>query len=209
MAVFGVGFGIAAAHGGLSLAEATLMSALVFAGAAQFVIAEIWGGIGTAAGLATVALATLVVNMRLFLMSAELRPWLGGLPARRVYPGLALLTDPGWLLIVRYRAQGGADAAAFLASGITLWVTWIAATLPGHALGMAIVDPTRFGFDLIMPCFFAVLLVPLWRGFYAAIPWLVAGSIALMAARFLPAWWHIMAGAVFGSLTAGVLHARR
>jgi predicted branched-subunit amino acid permease len=122
---------------------------------------------------------------------------------------LALLTDPGWLLIARYRAQGGADAAALLASGFMLWVTWIAATALGHALGIFIVDPMHFGFDLVMPCFFIVLLVPLWRGFYRAIPWLVAGSIALMAAKFLPAWWHIMAGAIVGSLTAGVLNEQR
>jgi len=209
MAAFGAGFGIIAAHAGIGPAEAILMSTLVFAGAAQFVVAEIWADVDTASGLTTIAFVTLLVNMRLFLMSAALRPWLGSLPGRQIYPGLALLTDPGWLLIARYRAQGGADAAALFASGFMLWVTWIVGTATGHELGIFIVDPMQFGFDLVMPCFFIVLLVPLWRGFYRAIPWLVAGFTALIAARFLPPWWHIMAGVIAGSLTTGALNDRR
>jgi hypothetical protein len=139
MAVFGAAFGTAAAQNGLGLAEATLMSALVFAGASQFVVAEIWSSAASPAGMATIGLVTAAVNMRLLLMSASLRPWLGGLPARRTYPALSLLTDPGWLLISRYRSEGGADAAAFLGSGVVLWLTWIAATAPGHVLGDAII----------------------------------------------------------------------
>jgi len=204
MAVFGVAFGTAAAQNGLTLLEATLMSALVFAGASQFVAVEMWGNVASAAGIATIGLITAAVNMRLLLMSASLRPWLGGSPARQVYPALALLTDPGWLLVTRYRSSGGTNAAAFLASGLVLWLTWIAATAPGHAIGQLITDPKRYGLDLVMPCFFAVMLVPLWRGPRLAVPWLVAGAVALISAKLVPDWWFIMAGAIAGMFTAGL-----
>jgi predicted branched-subunit amino acid permease len=205
MAVFGAAFGVAAAQNGLTPAEAILMSTFVFAGASQFVIVEIWANAATAAGVIVIGMTAAVVNMRLLLMSASLRPWLGASPAWQAYPALSLLTDPGWLLVARYRANGGCDAAALLGSGVVLWLTWIAATASGYPLGVLIADPARFGLDLVMPCFFIVMLVPLWRGPRRAIPWLVAGAVALLAAKLMPSWWFIMAGATAGSLTAGLV----
>ena len=205
MAVFGLAFGTAAAQNGLTPSEATLMSALVFAGASQFIVVEMWSSAATVAGITAIGMVTAVVNMRLLLMSASLRPWLGASPAWQTYPAISLLTDPGWLLISRYRSNGGADAAAFLGSGVLLWLTWIAATAPGHALGSLMADPKRFGLDLVMPCFFIVMIVPLWRGPRPAIPWVVAGAVALLAAELMPAWWFIMAGAIAGSLAAGII----
>src|SRR5712664_272682 len=67
MAVFGIAFGSAAAQKGLTLFEATLMSALVFGGAAQFVAVEIWTNPMTGVGIAAIALVTASVNMRFLL----------------------------------------------------------------------------------------------------------------------------------------------
>jgi len=101
MVIFGAGFGTIAVQKGLTLFEATLMSALMFAGASQFVAAEIWSNPKTVAWIATLVIITATVNMRFFLMTASLRPWLGGLPARHTYPALSLLTEPGWLIATR------------------------------------------------------------------------------------------------------------
>src|ERR1700737_3347016 len=65
MALFGVGFGTAAAQNGLTHAEATLMSAFVFAGASQFVAGKIWTNPMSAAGVAAIGLITRPVNLRL------------------------------------------------------------------------------------------------------------------------------------------------
>lgn len=208
MAVFGIAFGAIAAQKGLTLFEATLMSAVVFAGASQFVAAEMWTEPMTAAMVVTLGLVTATVNLRFVLMSAALQPWLGGLPAWQTYPALSLMTDPGWLMTTRYRAEGGADAAVFLGSACALWLVWIASTVPGHLLGTFVTEPKRFGIDLVMPCFFIVMLVPLWRGRRKAIPWLVSGVLALVAGEFIPGWWFIITGAVAGSITAGILDGR-
>ena len=208
MAVFGVAFGTVAAQKGLTLFEATLMSTLVFAGASQFVAVEMWADPMTAAVVATLGFVTATVNMRFVLMSAALQPWLGGLPAWQTYPALSLMTDPGWLIATRYRAEGGADLAVFLSSGFALWLVWIASTVPGHLLGALVTEPKRFGLDVVMPCFFVVMLVPLWHGLRRAIPWVVAGAIALLAAELVPGWWFIITGAVAGTITAGILDGR-
>jgi 4-azaleucine resistance transporter AzlC len=209
MAAFGAAFGMVAAQKGLTLLEATLMSALVFAGASQFVAAEIWTNSMTLAGIGTLGFFTAIVNMRFVLMSASLRPWLGALPARQTYPALCLLTDPGWLIASRYRSEGGADAAMFLGSGLALWLIWVGATASGHLLGSLVSDPRRFGLDLIMPMFFAVMLLPLWRGIRRATAWAIAGAVALAAAAILPGWWFIAAGALAGSVTAGFIDEPR
>jgi len=56
MVLFGAAFGALAAQKGLSLLEATLMSAVVYAGASQFVALEMWSDIATFSGIAAIGL---------------------------------------------------------------------------------------------------------------------------------------------------------
>jgi predicted branched-subunit amino acid permease len=207
MAAFGIAFGAVAAQKQFAFADATLMSALAFAGASQFVAVEIWRYPMGAGDVLAVTVISAMINMRFILMSASLRPWLGGLPAWQIYPSLSVMTDPGWLMVMRYRAEGGSDAAVFFASGLLLWIVWTFSTACGHALAALLGDTTRFGIDLVMPCFFMAMAVPLWRGLRRAVPWGVAGAVALIVAALVPGWWFIMAGALAGCATAGLLDA--
>jgi predicted branched-subunit amino acid permease len=109
---------------------------------------------------------------------------------------------------MRYRAGGGADCAAFFASGVALWLVWIAATVPGHAAGALVTDPRRFGLDLVLPAFFAAMLVPMWRGPRQASPWALAGAVAVGTSALMPGWWFIIAGAAAGSIAAGFIDER-
>lgn len=205
MAIFGLAFGAIAAQRGLSAVEASLMSALMFAGASQFVAVEMWAESLTFAGIVTLVLVTATVNMRFVLMGASLRPWLGSLPAWQIYPALAVMTDPGWLMALRYRSGGGANAATFFASGFALWLIWIGSTTLGYYLGTLVSDPKALGLDLVLPTFFIVMLVPLWRGVRRAVSWAAGGAVALLAAELVAGWWFIILGAIAGSITAGFL----
>lgn len=203
--VFAAAFGTIAAQKGLNLVETVFMSAAVYAGASQLVALEAWPDRMTLAAAATVVLVTVTVNLRCVLMSASLRPWLGALPAWQVYPALFFTTDSQWLIGMRYRAQGGSDVAVFLGSGLIMWPLWVASTALGYWLGALVSDPKRFGFDLILPIFFAALLVPLWRGPRLAAAWVIAGAVALLVAWLVPGWWFIIVGALAGSVAAGFL----
>jgi 4-azaleucine resistance transporter AzlC len=204
MALFGLAYGAFAAQKGLSFLEASLMTALMFAGASQFVATEIWSHPMSAAAIATLCIVTGIINMRFLLITASLRPWLGSLPARQTYPAMAVLTEPGWLIALRYRAEGGADAGTVAGSGFVLWIVWIAGSMAGHLVGSLVADPRRYGLDIIMPVFFTVILVPLWRGARRAAPWAVAGIAALLAARYLPGSWYLIIGAVAGAATGAL-----
>ncbi|HYS48098.1 MAG TPA: AzlC family ABC transporter permease [Xanthobacteraceae bacterium] len=201
--VFAAAFGTLAAERGLTLLEATAMSAIVFGGASQLAAMEVWENPLTPAVIVALALVVGAVNMRLLLISASMRPWLGSLPSWQTYPALYFLTDAGWLMATRYRAEGGADVSVFVGASLALWATWVASTVPGYLLGELIADPRRVGLDMVMPAVFVAMLVPLWRGPRRAIPWVVAGAVALVVASLTPGWWFVIAGAVAGCIAGG------
>lgn len=204
-AVFGAAFGTIAAQKGLALADAVLMSAFVFAGASQLVAMEIWNNPLTLGAIVTLALVAGVVNMRLLLMGASLRPWLGALPPAQVYPVLLLNTDGSWLIAIRHRGEGGSDAAVLLGSAIALWIVWVPVTMLGYLLGGLIDDPQRYGIDLVLPMFFVAMLVQLWRGARRAIPWGIAGAVALAVQALVPGYWFIVIGALSGAVAGGFI----
>ena len=70
---FGAAFGLAATQVGLSDMSIVVMSTLVFAGAAQFAVLDLWG---THIPLFTMIVTVFAINARHLLMGATLYPWL-------------------------------------------------------------------------------------------------------------------------------------
>ncbi len=180
-----------------------LMNMLVYGGASQMVAMGAWPDRITLASVAALALLAATVNARMLLFGAALRPWLGPLPGWQVYPMLQLSTDPGWLIAMRYRAEGGNDAAMFLGGGLLLWGAWIAATTLGYLLGTLVADPRAIALDLVMPIFFSTMLIPLWGGRRRAIAWGVAGAAALATEQLVSGWWFVVVGGIAGSVAEG------
>ena len=203
--IFAAAYGTLAAQKGLTLTEATLMSAMVFGGASQLVAMEVWTSPITFASVVSLAVVTAIVNARFILMGATLRPWFGTLPPWQAYPALGSTVDATWLIATRYRAEGGSDVSVFVGAGLALWVIWVGSAIPGYLLGAFIADPKRFGFDLVLPIFFAAMFVPLWRGARRAIGWAIAGLVALIVSYVVPGWWFIVAGALTGSVVGAFI----
>lgn len=200
---FGIAVGSATAAKGFSFIEHILFNVLVFAGLSQMVALEVWPADITAAAIAGLALVVATVNARLLLFGAGLRPWLGPLPGWQVYPTLHLLTDPGWIVAMRYRTEGGADAGVLLGSGLLFFCFWFAATTAGYLAGALVPDPRAIALDLVMPIFFVAMLVPLWRGPRRAFAWAVAGVVAMIFYSAFDGWWYVIAGSLAGIVTAG------
>ena len=202
--MFAVAFGTAAAQKGLSLGETLGLSAFVYAGASQMVGLEIWQHVWTPSTILTIMTVTAVVNARMILLGATLQPWLKDEPLARTALNLFLLTEAGWLVGTRYHSEGGRDIGVLLGCGIILWLVWLVATLTGFFAGALVPEPRRFGLDLVMPIFFGVMLVPLWKGAKPALPWLVAGLVSLVVHALVPGYVFIIAGALAG-VAAGML----
>lgn len=205
MIAFGVAVGSTAAAKGLTLVETLAMNTLVYAGLSQMVAMEVWPADMTAGAIAGLALVVATVNARMLLLGAGLRPWLGRLPAWQVYPTLHLLTDPGWIVAMRYRAEGGADAGILLGGGILFFVFWLAATSGGYLAGALVPDPRAIALDLVMPVFFAAMLIPLWRGAKRALAWGLAGAVALAVNYLVEGWWYVIAGSLAGIVAGGFI----
>jgi len=137
----------------MSDVEAVIMSAIVFAGSAQFTAASILAA-GGGAG-AAVAAATLM-NSRFLPMSAAVGPSFGGGPLRRAAKGQAVV-DHSWAL--SSRGDGSFDEALLLGASAIAYCTWIAGTGVGALWGDTLGDPDKLGLDAIFPAFFFGLLL--------------------------------------------------
>ena len=199
----GLVFGVLARQAGLGAAEAAMMSALVFAGAAQFVVLGLWAAL---APVATVVLATLIVNLRHLLMGAALAPHFKGLSRLKAYGSAFFMADENWALAMGEFGKGHRDAAFLIGGGVVMCASWTTSTLIGGSLGNAVSDPARWGLDFAFTAMFLALLCGMWRGRRDILPWIVAAAVAVAAEMWLPGQWYILLGGLAGSL-AGV--ARR
>ena len=96
--------------------------------------------------------------------------------------------------------RGGRDAAYLLGAGFGLYVFWVVSTILGRAAGDLSYLVENWGLDYLTTAFFVALLAGFWRGRGDALPWLVAGGVAVAAKWWLPGTWYIVLGAVAGSL---------
>jgi len=207
---FGMTAGIAAVEAGLDPLMAMGMSLIIFAGAAQLVVAQL---IGDGALPLIVVLTALIINLRLVMYSASLAPHFGPLPLPWRASAAYLLTDQAYAVSITrflHGSVGGPKLWFYLGTAFPLWVIWLAATALGVWLGAAVPAAWQVGFAL--PLVFLVLLVPVIRDRPSFVAALVGGGIALVAHD---APYHLglsigaLAGVVSGVATELMLHRRR
>jgi len=205
---FGMAFGVAAIERGLSITQAATMSALVFSGAAQFASLDLW----SSASALSLMLVALAVSARHILLGASLSPWINKLGRRRRLPALAMLSDPNFADSFNAFQKGERDIGRLVGGGLVLWAAWVAGTLLGAVAGEQFADLERFGIDVLMPCYFAALVIAHWRnewaGLMTVLPALAAGSVAISGTFLLPAGWAVVAAALAGGAVAGLMHGR-
>jgi 4-azaleucine resistance transporter AzlC len=200
---YGIIFGVIAAQAGLTALESGVMSATVFAGAAQLLIVESWA---RPVPVAAVVLGLMMVNARHVLMAVAMRPHLEGLPRWKQLLAASVIVDDNWAMMMGRFEQGYRDAGYILGLALLAIPAWTAMTVVGHVLGGGIDDPKRWGFDFIIVALAIVILVGRWRGVSTLLPWGVAAAVAVAASHWLPGKGYIVAGAIAGSL-AGLFRA--
>jgi branched chain amino acid efflux pump len=204
--VYGTVFGGLAAQAGLSPLESVLMSALVFAGGAQFIALELWQA---PVPIVALVLTTLVVNLRFLLMGATLSRWLGGLRPARLALVAQFIGDETWAVTTQAREEGESDRAFVLGSGAILFVSWVGATAVGASAGSLIDDPAALGLDFVFTAVFLTLLVGFWRGPAQLAPWLLSAAVALAVEQLVGGPWYILAGGLAGSVYGASRRAAR
>jgi 4-azaleucine resistance transporter AzlC len=182
-----VSFGVVAQDAGLTQTAAILMSAIVFAGSAQFAAIAIFGG-GGALGAAIVAAA--LMNSRFLAMGIALAPSLPGRAWWRALQGQANV-DAAWAQASR--GDGTFDRSVLFGSTAVQYVFWVAGSVVGALGGAVLGDTDRFGLDAIYPAFFAALLLQEMRSRRARGVAAAGAVIALAIVPFAPAGVPILA----------------
>jgi len=192
--LFGASFGVLAVAAGLPGWSAILMSALVFAGSAQFASVGILAAGG---GALPAALAGALLNVR-YLAT--------GIAVARAFPGgrlkrtllAQLVVDETYAMGVAAGEPGRPDGRAMVAAGVLLYLLWVVGTAIGTVLGPVLGDPRRLGIDAAFPALFTTLLWPMLRGHHAVRCALAGAAVALLLAPFTPAGVPLAGAALVG-----------
>jgi branched chain amino acid efflux pump len=164
-----------------------VMSALVFAGSAQFAAIAVLGAGG---GVVAAVVAGILLNARYGPMGIALAPSLRGGPLRRAAIGQAMV-DQSWAMA--NRGEGRFDVAFMLGATLPAYPLWVGGTVAGVFAGEVVGDPELLGLDVVFPAFFLALLAGELRApdsRYAAV---VGGIVALVLLPLAPAGVAILA----------------
>lgn len=207
----GLAAGVVERAAGLSYAEVLLLSMVLYAGSAQFVLTSM---VALASPLSAVVLAVFFVNLRHLLLAAALAPYFRGLPAwKNALLGLQLTDETFVVAVARFAQRPPAGAAWMAGLNLAAYSTWALANLAGAMFsaqfaGSAVATKV-LGFAL--PCMFAGLLVlqlaarPRMRVGLGVAVFTAVIAVAVHSVR--PGPWAVIAATLVGA-TLGVFMDR-
>ncbi|MBU5635192.1 AzlC family ABC transporter permease [Geomonas sp. Red69] len=196
---YGSVLGVLAAQKGLSWLDMMYMNTAIFAGAAQFVMVDMWSN---RLPLFEMTLAVLVINLRYLLIGASLDPLFSGRGLLHKMGMMHLVADENWAVTMSEQRNGSATTWFLFGGGVFLYLAWSSGTLIGLLGGGFITRPEEYALDFAFTAVFTALAVGLWRGKSDVLPWIAAGCVALLAHKFLPGKWYIVAGGLAGAVSA-------
>ena len=202
VAPFGALYAMQSRLAGLSYLETQAMSLFVFAGASQFTAVTL---VYSGAGVLSIVLTTLIVNLRHLLLAASIAPYLERASLLQRALLAFQLTDESYALSIRRFQEGTGSTAFLLGTNLSIYVCWQLSTALGYLVGEAVPDPARWGLDLIFPLTFLGLLMPLLRTRPAWAAAISAGMLALAGRALLPGYWYLLLAGIGGSLVGAML----
>ncbi|OCS90423.1 AzlC family ABC transporter permease [Caryophanon latum] len=153
----GLAFGVVGMASHLTVFEVFLLSALVYAGSAQFIFCGLYVA---GAPMSVIIITVFVVNLRHLLMSLTVAPYLTHYsPLRSVGFG-TLLTDETFGVAVTKLAKEKRLGGNWMDGlNVTAYVVWVASCTAGAVVGAYIPSAEQFGLDFALVAMFAALLV--------------------------------------------------
>lgn len=156
-------FGIVAVQAGLSAPQAILISLLVFAGAAQFVLASL---LAAGSGPAAVVAAVWALNLRHVFYGPALLAHLRS-PPGKLLPGLAFtLTDEVFATAMARSPESAPTPVWTLGLGLGAYSAWVGGTALGAVFGGAVSAASPFlaaALSFVLPALFIALIVQAFR----------------------------------------------
>ena len=198
-------YGIVAKTGHLSLLMIGLMSLIVYAGSAQFVLVSM---LATGSPIGAMVISTVLINARMSLMSMTVAPYLKDESMTQNVLIGTLLTDESFALSMNKLnyTDYHLNAPWFHSVNVGAYLVWFVASLLGALIGGLIPNPDSFGLDFAVVAMFIGLLYlqmitdrskPFLR--HLSVAGVVAAAMVVLV-RYLPGTTAIIVATVIGCL---------
>lgn len=173
----GIAFGLMLEGIGYNFIWAFFMSLTIYAGSGQYLGVTL---LATAAGLGTVALMTLLINLRHMVYGLSMLEKFRGMGKRKLYM-IFSLTDETYALLSGAKVPAGVDPRNFyFAIALLDQSYWIAGSVIGAVAGAVLpIDTT--GVDFAMTALFVVIAVEQWESVKQHLPALLGFGVTLVS----------------------------
>jgi 4-azaleucine resistance transporter AzlC len=197
VSLVGVVFGVGAVAAGASVAQACVMSLLVFTGASQLSFASAVAAGST--GFGAIGGATLLAARNMAYGLAMSRVLVGPLPARLL---AAQLTLDESAAMAASQDEPERQRLAFWLTGAAIYVGWNLATLVGALAGSSI-DIRAWGLDAAFPAAFVAMLLPQLRSRRGQLAAALGAVVAVAAIPLTPDGVPLL-GAALAAVVVGL-----
>lgn len=193
---FAILFGTLAPASGLSTIATIAMSAIVFAGSAQFIVLAL---IAVQAPLEMILLTTFVVNLRHLLYATALVEYVKHLSISwRLILAFGLTDESFANMSQRYQQADKTNAHYFyLGSIICFYSTWVSFTIVGVVLGNLIPNMSSWGLEFAMSVTFIGMVVP-YMNSKAMISAIFSAAVSSLVFAHLPNKLSLIISALIG-----------
>tara|TARA_B100000902_G_scaffold94882_1_gene97718 strand:- start:1061 stop:1753 length:693 start_codon:yes stop_codon:yes gene_type:complete len=199
---FGLIFGVLSLEIGFSPLETIGMSIIVFGGASQIVLLQLFSG-----GASSLVIISSVgaVNSRHMLYGAVVSEHLSDLKMIKKIIISYFLIDQAFAVSNEYLKKNKDKNNYFhlVGGGATCWIIWQLTTFLGIILGSTI--PEELGLSFAIPLTFLAILVNDFRKFENVIVIIISGLVATIGYNFIPFKAYVIIAALAGLFTGTIL----
>ena len=199
---FGLIFGVLAIDVGFTPLETMGMSLIIFGGASQIVLLQLFSG-----GASSLVIISSVgaVNSRHLLYGAVVSEHLSDLKLIWKIIISYFLIDQAFARSNEYFKKNKDENKYFhlVGGGATCWIIWQSTTFFGIILGAAI--PEKLGLSFAIPLTFLALLINDFRKLINVVVIVVSGFVATLGYNLIPFKAYVIVAALIGLLSAFIL----
>ena len=203
---FGLIFGVLAIDVGFTPIQTMGMSLIVFGGASQIVLLQLFSG-----GASSLVIISSVgaVNSRHLLYGAVVSEHLSDLKLIWKIIISYFLIDQAFAISNEYLKKNKKRNRYFhlVGGGATCWVIWQSTTFFGIILGASI--PEELGLSFAVPLTFLALLVNDFRKLINIFVIIVSGAVATFGYNYIPFKAYVIVAALSGLFTAIILTKKK
>lgn len=201
----GFACGIVCAQAGMNVFQIFLMSALVYAGAGQYI-----AGAMLVAGATplSIIITTLIVNSRHVLYTSVLYPYVARWSFLKQSLFAFQITDEVFAVHSTSMAKNQSNTVISFSINIFSHLSWITSNVLGGISSSLIPDTTKFGLDFTLYALFIALILPKLINIPQVLAFITGGVTALCFYLLDMQYAGIIAGALLGAFAGYFMNMR-